>query len=149
LFENNCDGIIFVGLFMSSNYLFTLYNFRYHHFHIRPPVGSACLKLKREMNNRYDANAVTVKLEDGRTIGRVPREVAAVIAPALATGVIMNMTGIHTGEMTHDGPRVSGGPKLNVLYLFEIRDNANDRYEIHENFLKAGISESDVFADLH
>ena len=39
--------------------------------------------LKREPDNRYDANAIRVERQDGAQIGYIPKELAVRIAPAM------------------------------------------------------------------
>ena len=47
--------------------------------------GSA-LRLRRDPENEYDANAVSVETIDGDALGFVPRELAAEIAPRIDAG---------------------------------------------------------------
>jgi hypothetical protein len=44
------------------------------------------LRLRRDRENAYDANAIAVETADGEVLGFVPRELAAEIAPSLDRG---------------------------------------------------------------
>lgn len=72
-----------------------------------------------EVGNAFDRHAVLVKKPDGTVVGRMPREVAGILNPALQEGRVIRINCIYSGRMVHDGPVVGGGPKLDVLYIIK------------------------------
>ena len=67
---------------------------------------------------------------DSTELGRVPRELAAILSPALRRGDIRRLNAVFTGDLTHDGIDVGGGPKLNVMYFFQTRDDIDIRQNL-------------------
>jgi hypothetical protein len=55
----------------------------------RVATGRVPIDLIREKDNQYDANAIAVVV-DGKTIGHVPRLIAAVLAPDMDAGSAWN-----------------------------------------------------------
>jgi hypothetical protein len=122
-------------------------SFRYHHFRVRPPVG-AVLNLEREPVNWYDPNATIAVTRQGQVVGRLPREVAAVVGPAMQTGFVFKAITIISGDMTHSGPGRGGGPKLNVYVILHVEsEDALNFFNLVEMLLtRGGISEKDIFS---
>lgn len=78
-----------------------------------------------ETDNRFDRWAVLVKMQDGRSVGRMPAEICRTIHQGLRSGATSSTECIFLGEMQHDGPVRGGGPKLVVAYLVEVTQVAN------------------------
>jgi hypothetical protein len=103
---------------------FLLFLFRYHHFRVKPPVGKDCmLQLKREGTSKSLRNSVLVCLPDGKSIGRIPKELSEMITRGLQMGAIEDSFPMYTGEMQHDGSIRVGGPKLCAAYVLRMRDS--------------------------
>ena len=126
----------------------------YHHFKIKPIPGLIFpMTLHREPSNSHHINAIMVtsnvkskfpdqviKLADGRSVfdkqvGRVPREIADIIAPFLDNGEIIKGLAFYTGKIIQKGNQEGGGPHLTCVYFLKVK-SANEATALHEQ-LKA------------
>ena len=63
------------------------------------------VRLRRDADNEYDANAISVETERGETLGFVPRELAAEIAPHLDKGDVYSALVLREQRATPRDPR--------------------------------------------
>jgi hypothetical protein len=80
-----------------------------------------------EPENHYDRSAIKAQRRTGQVVGRVPRDLAAVLGNMLRQRAVHHIYVVYTGVMQHDGPILGGGPKLVCAYLLE-----TERASIHE-----------------
>jgi hypothetical protein len=131
---------------MILSHIFHSCNFRYHHFKVKPPIGEQCiLRARPENNNPYDQMAVMVTMPDGSKVGRMPKEVAAVITPAIRNGLLFEVRGIYSGNMEHDGERRGGGPKLSMMYMCSASDSSACREVASTLHNEGGVALRDMF----
>lgn len=136
----------------------------YHHFRTRPLKGIGMLmRCVREPENIYDRYAVkvviptiddlpnhilnvetralprrqTVRDIAGKTVGRLPADIAQVVSEGIRTEKIKRANAIYTGVMEHGGPVPGGGVMLKCAYLFELSNSqVMDEMTIFFNALK-------------
>ena len=129
----------------------------YHHYKVRPLIGfEMILQCIREPENRYDGNAIqvrvpvlrelrdvsdvvvrsfggnqqTVKDIAGKTAGRVPAVLAGTLAPFLDNGDLKKISCIYTGTLRHGSSLIGEGPKLNCIYFVHCDDIGRIRQSI-------------------
>lgn len=69
-------------------------------------------RLKREMENRYDSNAVAVEIQS-KQVGYIPKALAAKLAPHIDAGDSINVVGVRIIKGDKDGRSVYG-VRINV-----------------------------------
>lgn len=82
---------------------------RDHHAEALQSEGAApgsALTLRREPDNEYDANAVTVQTATGDVLGFVPRELAQEIAPRIDAGERYSALVLREQRATPRDPRI-------------------------------------------
>lgn len=73
--------------------------------------GDIIVQLVRNPGNKYDSNAIEVRL-DNRMLGHLPKEVAARIAPKIDSGEVKYLATIYQVRISPDNPNQPG---LDVL----------------------------------
>ena len=122
----------------------------YHEFLVRQLSGSRFpLGLRLEKTNVYHSNAIlvlsatsdkyspsVVEQCKGRDIfnkktGRVPRQLADILAPQLESGKLIKGLAFYTDKIINKGQQSGGGPHLCCIYLLKMRSK-DTLMELHE-----------------
>ena len=117
----------------------------YHHFGIRPLIGTDMpLLLREEDDNIYDPNAITVEVPEesvfdnidmeretkpgqrvrdviGQVCGRVPKNQGHVIKQGIQEGFVTHAFAFHKGGFVHAGKNRGGGPQLKCVYVIFVK----------------------------
>jgi hypothetical protein len=80
------------------------------------------LALRRDAANVHDANAIAVATEDGATLGFVPRELAAELAPALDVGAPWSAVVLREQRASPRDPRTGVTMLLAAAPSIELRE---------------------------
>ena len=127
-------GSIFLAIWATVN--------GYHHFQIRPLIGfEMILTCSREPLNIHDSNAIkmtvpvmrqlrdvldivvrenprqTIKDIAGKTVGRMPAILAAILGVLLDSKEVIKISWIYSGSLRHGQSLIGDGPKLNCIYF--------------------------------
>ena len=97
---------------------------RDHHAEALQSDGAAPgrpLKLRRDRENEYDANAIAVETESGDVLGFVPRELAQEIAPRLDAGEPYSALVLREQRATPRDPRTGVTMLLGPVRVVHLR----------------------------
>ena len=142
----------------------------YHHFRVRPLPGPEMpMYLQEEDDNPYDKNAIQVRIPSesffpsldkfkktkdeqnvsdvlGKVVGRLPRNVAAVIKADMISGEMTHGFVFYSGDIIHGGQREGGGVKLRcVLATFVRHSSVSD---IRSRLQEIGMDVATVYAPM-
>ena len=117
----------------------------YHHFRIRPLIGiDMPMHLEEEPDNMYDENAILIRIPSesffseldkkrktkegqcvgevlNKVVGRLPKNVAAVVKAGVESEDITHSFAFYTGDLIHGGQREGGGVKLRCIFILLVR----------------------------
>lgn len=80
------------------------------------------LRLRREPDNAHDPNAIAVDLPDGLTLGFVPRELAAEIAPELDECLVWSAVVLREQRRSPRDPRTGVTMLLASAAIVELQE---------------------------